>query len=247
MNRLALFETELNYITSLNLRSFAEYVIDNADNYFFFIPASTSGKYHPPFDQGLGGLVRHTKTVAYMAHSLGMANILDPEDIDVLVVAALAHDIKKMGNGAAGRTIKEHPEQAVAYLKKLYDLNNCGVEQATFDLICDCVLSHMGQWGTVKPSTNLQFILHSADYIASRQELLSFDFGTMPKIDIEDAGIIEIPFGKYKGKTIKEIYDKDISYLKWIKGNDSFFSKVYQELISQYLDNEKTLSIDFTL
>ena len=69
-DKINLFINEINDIQDENLRAFATELIANADDYFFTVPASSSGKYHPPFDLGDGGLVRHTRLVAYMARSL---------------------------------------------------------------------------------------------------------------------------------------------------------------------------------
>ena len=63
--KLCLFKNELDSIKSEKRRSFAEYLIENADDYFFTVAASTSGKYHPKFDLGNGGLVRHTRFVVF--------------------------------------------------------------------------------------------------------------------------------------------------------------------------------------
>ena len=63
--RVALFERELSYIKDENIKEFAKRIIEDADEYFFTVPASSSGKYHPDFARGEGGLVRHTKAVVF--------------------------------------------------------------------------------------------------------------------------------------------------------------------------------------
>lgn len=234
MDRLILFKTELDLIKDKSLRTLAEHLINAADNYFFFIPASTSGKYHPPFDKGLCGLLRHTKVVAFVAHTLGVANMLDSNSVDILIVSAIAHDIKKIGTGSNGHTRKEHPQMAAEFVKVVYNQDSCNVPEDILETICKCISSHSGQWGEPVPKTNLEFLLHSADYIASRDEWLNFDFGDFLEPAPVEIGEVSIPFGKYVGKTIKEVLDEDSKYFHWMRTSDKFFNPTYQNLIKEY-------------
>lgn len=52
--RLSLFESELASIKNPEYRRFLEDVLAAADDYFFDMPASTTGKYHPTFALGEG-------------------------------------------------------------------------------------------------------------------------------------------------------------------------------------------------
>ena len=98
-DRLKMFANEIGDICDKDLKELATELIANADDYFFTVPASSSGKYHPPFDLGCGGLVRHTRCVAFMAMSIAESHCMSTLDRDSLIVAAIAHDIKKQGNG----------------------------------------------------------------------------------------------------------------------------------------------------
>lgn len=53
--RVAVFSAELQLIKNQDLRAFAEYCLARVPEYFFTIPASSTGKYHPPFSLGRGG------------------------------------------------------------------------------------------------------------------------------------------------------------------------------------------------
>ena len=59
--RLHMFKPELGTIKSQVYSDFAEAAIISLPDYFFEIPASSTGKYHPSYALGTGGLVRHTK------------------------------------------------------------------------------------------------------------------------------------------------------------------------------------------
>ena len=118
-DKLKLFVNEFNYIKNVNLRKFAEEIIANADDWFFVEPASLSGKYHPKFSLGEGGLMRHTRCVAYWATAMAESFNLSQEDSDLLVIAALAHDIKKHDNNK--RYMREHPLLASDYVCKIME------------------------------------------------------------------------------------------------------------------------------
>lgn len=46
------------------------------------------------------------------------------------------------------------------------------IRKAGFDVIADLVSTHMGEWGKFsKIETDLQFLVHLADYLASRKTL----------------------------------------------------------------------------
>ena len=57
----------MNEIENEELRNFALYSANEIPNYFWEIPASSSGKYHPITDLGEGGLVRHPLMVCKVA------------------------------------------------------------------------------------------------------------------------------------------------------------------------------------
>ena len=65
-----IFHTELESIHSEELKKFAEEAIGKLPDYFFEVAASSTGKYHPSYAIGPGGLVRHTKAAVNIASDL---------------------------------------------------------------------------------------------------------------------------------------------------------------------------------
>ena len=115
--RLQLFANELNDIKDNNLRQFAVQLLTNAPEYFFTVPASSSGKYHPYFAREVGGLVKHTRCVIFYAECNAESFNFDEHTKDLAIIAALAHDIKKQGdNNTGSHTVWEHPELAYNYI-----------------------------------------------------------------------------------------------------------------------------------
>lgn len=132
-------------------------------------PASSTGKHHPDFDNGISGTIYHTVAVYNVAKDL-INNMYEncPAVVKVNILAAcLMHDMMKYGiDGKAKYTVFEHPILMADILRE-YDLHE----------IADLVASHMGRWNTSKysktvlpiPQTQPAMIVHMADWIASRQ------------------------------------------------------------------------------
>jgi hypothetical protein len=188
-DKIAMFSKEIGDITDGNLRKLATEIIACADDYFFTIPASSSGKNHPPFSLGEGGLVRHTKCVVYMVECLCESFNIDEYKKDMLIVAALAHDIKKQGDCAEGlgHTVHEHPLLAARYVQEVYVESDIVILDGVVGIIAEMISTHMGKWGANPkyignkkplpfPQTECEKILQAADYLASRKEILDFKF-----------------------------------------------------------------------
>ena len=186
LDKIKLFNNELNSISDTNLREFATQLILHAPDYFFTIAATSSGKYHPEFARRVGGLVKHTKCVCFYA----MCNIesfgLSKHDKDLIIIAALAHDIKKQGD-SKNHTVWEHPELAHDFIIEMRNNFSHLISEEDAIIIANAVLCHMGKWANYNefigakkaypmPQTLFEYALQSADYIASRKELILFDF-----------------------------------------------------------------------
>ena len=52
------------------------------------------------------------------------------------------------------------------------------------NIIARLVISHMGQWGNQKPGNREQFLVHVADFIASRK-YLDIEYDKLVKPDVE--------------------------------------------------------------
>ena len=172
MNKSEIFKDEIALIQDEVLRDFAKYFFD-ADyvpDYFWHIGASSTGKFHPAFAQGEGGLVRHTKAVVmFVEELLRMSSYAYMKDSykDYARIACLVHDIAKYG---CDDFDKEQYSQHGFNAK-------CIVAQAWFDffgaeapwLLLNAIHSHMGQWSNdEKPFTTIDRLVHLSDYCASR-------------------------------------------------------------------------------
>lgn len=228
----------LNTIENEDIRRFAEECIKTIPPYWYKVPASSSGKYHPQFSLGDGGLLRHTiaviKYLNYMFEIESVADQFTSRERDLIRVAALMHDSRKSGSQEdyekSKWTVFDHPLQAAIVVRKLN-----GLPKNEIEFVAHCIESHMGQWNSDKRSPNVvlpkpedkyQIILHEADYLASRKEIdMKF-----PELDsaeeVTDPQNIDpktclVGFGKYRDITVQELHEKHPDYIAYLqKGGD---------------------------
>ena len=195
-------------------------------DYFFSVAASSTGKYHPPYALGEGGLVRHTKAAVTIAHELlqlEMYNdVFTPAEKDLIIAALILHDGKKHGDNGSQYTVAEHPLVVADWIAGDEVLSDM-LPASTLQVLRDAIASHMGQWNTdyktkkeilPKPQTEIQKFVHLCDYLASRK-YLEFNFGDNyytpggKKTDLEL--VIEQIIEVCK-KKIKEGCDRNVLY-----------------------------------
>lgn len=180
------FTKELTYIKNDSIRNDAIILIEDLPDYFFLIPASSTGKYHPKYALGNGGLLRHTKAACRIALEL----LNDPcigekytaDEKDLMILALMLHDGVKSGFEKSEYTKFDHPLLAAEFVESHMDDINLTDEQ--IELVCECIKTHMGPWTKdyqgnevlEKPHTKYQNFVHMCDYLASRKFLeVEFD------------------------------------------------------------------------
>lgn len=60
-------QPEIDLISEPKIIKFVKDCLEYAPEYFWRIPASSTGNHHPHFALGEGGLVRHTKAAVWIA------------------------------------------------------------------------------------------------------------------------------------------------------------------------------------
>lgn len=175
------FNKELSYIKNERYRENTKKFIEMLPDYFFEIPASSTGKYHPSFSLGEGGLVRHTKAAVRIAHDLLYNNSIGynfkPEEKDLIIFGLLIHDGLKSGLPKEKYTRVDHPILVCNYLKENQDKLTFKPNEIEF--ICSSIETHMGEWNTdfngnevlKKPSNKYQRFIHMCDFLSSKKYL----------------------------------------------------------------------------
>lgn len=186
------FEREIQLIESQDLQDFVRWFFDcEVGDWFWKSGASSSGKYHPVFAQGEGGLVKHTRAVALMCEELLRLNTYAyMRDIykDYARVACLLHDTCKYGESHEidKTAYKNHGEIAADKVAKSW---HKFFNDYAPDLLLMAIRSHMGQWTEnrdSRPFTSIDRLVHLSDYIVSRN---FWDIPTLTAEYNEDAEV----------------------------------------------------------
>lgn len=213
------------------------YFIDMAEfvpDYFFTIPASTSGKYHSAQQCGMCGELIH----AFMIQACwDMLLELDSikEDIapdahtrDIIRCFPFLHDAVKCGKEGGRHTVREHPKLAANLIHESHPRHDISPEDK--QLLAGMVATHSGQWNTnrrkevilPKPRTLVEKLGHYTDMFCSRDyflyqvpdeqrsvinEIVNFVNGEYSDVgnDVTDLGETVMPFGKYRGMRFLDI------------------------------------------
>lgn len=191
MEKVDCFNKEYNYIKDNKKREDLKYLVSNLPDYFFEIPASSTGKYHPKFASTENGLVKHTKVAVRIAKELldnpGLNNFKDNEK-DIIIMALVLHDGFKSGVVKEKYTRFDHPLLAADFIKKQKD--NISLNEVELDLITRVISSHMGIWNKDYngnevlpiPKDKYERFVHMCDYLSSKK-FINVEF---EGIDIKD-------------------------------------------------------------
>lgn len=183
MNIEEMFKNELELLKSSRMKKACSNIINLLPDYWFIVAAASTGKYHPEYAQGEGGLLRHSKA----AMRIGAELLNDPcigdkytsDEKDLMLISLLIHDGLKLGIPKEKYTRFDHPILMKDYLvEKKDEIKELTIEEITF--MGDVIKTHMGPWTAdyngnevlEKPKTKYQNFVHMCDYLASRKCLL---------------------------------------------------------------------------
>jgi hypothetical protein len=202
-----IFAKELNFITDPKVREFVIAIFQGiCPDYFWAIPASSTGDHHPGIGRGEGGLVRHTKLTTRFARAFMQMWPTAPETAhDEVIAACLLHDMMKRGKTVNEQdTFKDRQEANTKhgvycawrireYLRTHEDIADLLPEDRAGRIIT-AVRDHLGKWTANYTSTQEDVVertqvghvvcitTHLADYTASR----TFDAWLEEILDEED-------------------------------------------------------------
>lgn len=181
MEKIDYFKQELNYIFDTRLRENAKTLINLLPDYFFNIPASSTGKYHPSFALGEGGLVRHTKAAVRIAYELinnnCIGNVFNNLEKDLIILSIIMHDGCKSGLIKGEYTVANHPLIVSQLIKENSNKLTLSIEE--LNLLCAMIETHMGEFNkdyrgnTILPlpQNKYQKFVHMCDFLASKKFL----------------------------------------------------------------------------
>lgn len=226
--RLNIVQPVLNTFENDDIKDFAIVLLDNLPEYIWSVPASSTGKYHPQYSLGIGGLMRHqVAVVRFLNFFLELEQYgggMTSRERDLMRVAALIHDGMKSGTqddyNKSKYTKFNHPILMADVIR-----STDGLEASERDFIAHCIESHMGQWCSdkktgielPKPKDEYQKLVHLADYLASRKTLtMDFENIEVPRVESKPEEYV-LTFGKHKGEKLINVYRVDPDYCRWME------------------------------
>lgn len=252
--KLNLLKPILDTFENEDIKEFAIVLLDKLPEYIWHVGASSTGKYHPAYSLGEGGLMRHQIAVVRFLNfffELEQYNSkLTSREMDLMRVAGLVHDGMKSGTQEQFEKSKytkfEHPILMAIKVRETTGY----IAENELEIIADTISKHMGQWNTdkkssitlPKPSDKFSRMLHVADYLASRKSLtMDFDKYTIVQKSIEFDENYTITFGKHSGQRLIDVYKSAPDYIAWCEENirKQDFIKMIKAM-KEYLNNKET-------
>lgn len=182
MEKLEALKEEINYIHNPKIKESLCYMVEKLPDYFFTIAASSTGKYHPEYALGEGGLLRHSKAAVRIGYELlsdpAIGDKYTSDEKDLMLMGLLIHDGLKLGHEKEKYTRFDHPILMADFIES--EKEHLSLTDEERKLVCDVIKTHMGPWTTdyngnevlEKPKTKYQNFVHMCDYLASRKCIL---------------------------------------------------------------------------
>lgn len=236
-------DAQLNFVTPIldtfqnqDIKEFAIELLNALPDYIWHVGASSTGKYHPQYSLGDGGLMRHQVAVVKFLNfffELEQYNSkLTSREMDLMRIAGLVHDGRKSGSQDDYEkneyTKFDHPLQMAEIIR---GYRGQYLNDNELEIIASTIEKHMGQWcvdkrsGVTlpKPDNKYSYLLHLADYLASRK-CLTMEFenpnvNAETEIDVEFDPETVFTFGKYKGEKMLDVYEQHPDYIEWCLEN----------------------------
>ncbi len=180
--REELFLDELSYISDEELSESLLKIINMLPDYWFHEAASSTGKYHPDYALGDGGLLRHSKAAMRIGYELlsnpAIGGKYTSREKDLMLMSLLVHDGLKLGIPQEKYTRFDHPIIMGKFI--IDNRKELGLSKEDANFMNDVIKTHMGVWTTdyngnevlEKPKTKYQNFVHMCDFLASRKCIL---------------------------------------------------------------------------
>jgi len=176
------FKKELSWIKNPTTREFTTKGVDLFPPYFMEKPASSTGKYHAPWENitgseyVAGGLARHTRAMCYVVQRLAPAYMLSEEETDAALVSVIFHDSIKYGFEGGRHTRKDHEGLGAMFFKRCAARFGQGLPLV--DEIYRAICFHAGRWALSETPkifpeefSKIGQLTHVADMICSSPEI----------------------------------------------------------------------------
>lgn len=176
----------LDKIETDSIREETARLTANAPDYFWEVPASSSGHHHPMCrkDRGLWAhTLMVTTVVDRMSESYRHQGRLSKKEVDCAFAAAILHDQRKNGS-------PENPQEKSTSDHDIV-MAEVAYESSLPSKVGDAIATHMGPWyDGPTPQNTLQQMVHQADMVASTFSVTPKGPSPLPS-EVKDLGMEE--------------------------------------------------------
>lgn len=185
-------KTEINKLTNKKFAKHIKAIMLEADDFVVDLASSTSGRYHPKDETLPGTNPLHFRRVFVFAQELAEIYSCTKIERDVMLGAALLHDVFKAGleppKGKKAHTVPTHMVIVYDYIKAYCTANKAEIDSDIMLMLRDTAilcLFHYGKWnpnevyqikdkGVTTMShrlSELAQVFHVADCLAARRSI----------------------------------------------------------------------------
>lgn len=236
-DKVRVFAPVLEKFETEDMKAYCSDMIKLMHDYIFYMPSSTTGKFHNRTQCQIHGQIYHVLMFAEILNYIldlkyFKGKFKSPVQRDAMRCSALFHDSWKCNNGDSQYTVFEHPLLAGQWVRETKVEHD--IDDKIKEAIARMCERHSGEFSTSKrskvvlpePENNMEATIHMCDILSSRHNLDMDPPGYLVNIfkDIE-VPIVEFDpettftFGKYKGERMLDVYNSHPDYFSWMEEN----------------------------
>lgn len=235
--KIAVFQPLLDKFETEEMMLYCKDMIKTIPDYIFEMPSSTSGKYHNATQCLPHGQIYHIIMFAEILNYLlalkcNQEKFKSARQRDAMRCVPIFHDALKCGTNGSTFTVHEHPMLAGAWIRETNVEHD--IDSSAREAIARMAERHSGEWTTSKksnvilpePENEMERMIHMCDILSSRNNIDMQPPEYLKDIFVEDSSTefdenYTMPFGKYAGVKLIDIYNKRPDYVEWMENNIS--------------------------
>ena len=233
--KIAVFQPLLDKFETDEMRMYCQDMIKQIPDYIFEMPSSTSGKYHNATQCQTHGQIYHIIMFAEilnyrLALKCNKDKFKSEVQRDAMRCVPIFHDAIKCGWEGSTYTVHEHPMLAGTWVRETkveHDIDDHAKEAIA--RMCE---RHSGEWTSSKkskivlpePENAMEVMIHECDILSSRNNIdmqppdyLKNIFGKDEAVEFDEN--YTMPFGKFAGHRLIDIYKSKPDYIEWMEKN----------------------------
>ena len=235
--KIAVFQPLLDKFETEAMRLYCADMIKLIPEYIFFMPSSTSGKFHNTTQCQAHGQIYHILMFAEILNYLlslkhNKEKFKAAQQRDAMRCVPIFHDALKCGlETNSFFTVHDHPMLAGTWVRDTKVEHD--IDDRAKEAIARMCERHSGEWTTSKkskivlpePENEMEKIIHTCDILSSRNNIdmpipdyLKDVFEDLEE-EVEFDETFEFNFGAHKGKKLLEVYKEHPDYIEWCEKN----------------------------